>query len=178
MVHSGARPPPRRPPAHGKHSLSFLVPILSGVEPPTLRGTTSRFAVHIWDLGKRGIAQRGHKARHIWDLRWHGENCAIADPTHDEVLHRCGLCAHSSCGLVHIICGCLNTAHARAGARLEALRHSPDPGSSLSFDAEICPTPIWALALQLRGLSLRDGQATLTRIGRGAREVYSDLWDA
>ena len=34
------------------------------------------------------------------------------------------------------------------------------------------------LVPQLRGLSLRDGQATLIRIGRRAREVFNNLWDA
>ena len=37
--------------------------------PPKLKGTTTRFAVRNWDLGKRDIAQRGR------------ENRAIADPT-------------------------------------------------------------------------------------------------
>ena len=69
-------------------------------------GTSARFAGRIWDLSKRGIAQRGRKVRHIWDLRWHGENRAVANPSQDDALHQCALCGHPQCGLAHIVCAC------------------------------------------------------------------------
>ena len=55
------------------------------VLPPRWEDTSTRFAVQIWDLGNRGIANRGRKLRHIW----HGEKKAIADPTHSEELSHC-----------------------------------------------------------------------------------------
>ena len=61
--------------------------------PPLWEGTSSRFAARIWFLGQRGIARRGRKVRHLWDLRWHGENKAVADPVNIAALSCCGLCA-------------------------------------------------------------------------------------
>ena len=55
--------------------------------PAKWEGTSARFAARLRDLSKRGIAQRGWKVRHIWDLGWHGENRAVANPTQDDVLH-------------------------------------------------------------------------------------------
>ena len=169
--------------------------------PPHWEGTTARFAARIWDLGKRGIAQRGRKVRHIWDLRWHGENRAIADPHLHEALHSCELCSHPTCGLAHIICECPRLTHARADARLDlrlfVTRQTQAPASRLmqKYAHLLFEHPnlvhrgqLWLghwppplrqeLAPQLQGLSLRDGQATLLRIGRRAREVFNNLWDA
>ena len=168
---------------------------------PHWEGTTARFAACIWDLGKRGIAQRGRKVRHIWDLRWHGENRAIADPSPQETPYNCVLCGHPTCGLAHIICECPCLTHARADARLDlrlfATRQTQAPATRLMLQyAQLLfehpnltqrgqlwlghwPPPLrQKLAPQLRGLSLRDGQTTLIRIGRRAREVFNTLWDA
>ena len=96
-------------------------------------GTSARFAGRIWDLSKRGIAQRGRKARHIWDLRWHGENRAVAHPSQDEAIHQCELCGHPQRGLAHIICECPHLSHARDGARSDlrtfVMRHLPAPAA-------------------------------------------------
>ena len=144
--------------------------------------------------------QCGRKVRNIWDLRWHGENRAIADPTQDEALHRRGLCGHPSCGFGHIICACPHTTHARASARSDlwyfATRQTPASASCLmqtfvqllfkhpNLDQRgqlwlgHCPPPLrQELAPHLQGLTLRDGQAILTRIGRRASEAFRDLWD-
>ena len=85
--------------------------------PAKWAGTSARFAGRISDLRKRGLAQGGRKVRHIWDLRWHGENRAVANPTQDDALHQCDLCGHPQCGLAHIICACPHLTHARDGAR-------------------------------------------------------------
>ena len=113
LDHGGPSPPHRCPRADGKCHLSLFLSFsqrwrtcTTGSPPPKWVGTYARFAAWIWDLSKRGIGNRGRKSRHIWDLRWHGENQAIADPTHNDDLGRCGLCGHPSCGLAHIICEC------------------------------------------------------------------------
>ena len=46
--------------------------------PPRWSNTTVPLAAHACTLSARGIAQRGAKVRHLWDLRWHGENQVIA----------------------------------------------------------------------------------------------------
>ena len=84
--------------------------------PTKWAGTSARFAARLWDLSNRGIAQRGRKVRHIWELRWHGENRAIANPKQDASHHQCGLCGHPQCGLAHTICECPHLTHARDGA--------------------------------------------------------------
>ena len=45
-------------------------------------------------LSHRGITKRGAKVLHLWDLRWHGENQAVAaaDPT--TITSHCTLCGH------------------------------------------------------------------------------------
>ena len=151
-------------------------------------------------MGKRGIARRGRKVRHIWDLRWHGENRGIADPTHDDALHRCGLCGQPHCGLAHIICASPYLSHARDSARSDlwyfATRQSPAPAARLmqryvqllfghpDMDQRgqlwlgHWPPPLRrALSPLPQRLPLREGQATLGRIGRRATEVFRDLWD-
>ena len=40
-------------------------------------GTSTQLAARAWRLTQRGIAKRGTKVRHLWDLRWHGENQAV-----------------------------------------------------------------------------------------------------
>ena len=65
------------------------------------RGATARWegaAVHLaaraWQLSQRGVAKRGAKVRHLWDLRWHGENKAVANLAMADTLGICPLCGH------------------------------------------------------------------------------------
>ena len=155
--------------------------------PPKWAGTSARFAARLWNLSNRGIAQRGRKVRHIWDLRWHGENRAVANPTQDASLHQCGLCGHPHCGLAHIICECPNLTHARDGARSDlryfATRQASKPAArvmrrytQLLFEhpnldrrgqlwlGHWTPPLRQALRPLLQPLTLREGQAILARI--------------
>ena len=67
------------------------------------RGVPARWAgtsvalAEAWKLSQRGIAKRGGKVRHLWDLRWHGANQAIANPGLADVLGVCPLCGPGSC---------------------------------------------------------------------------------
>ena len=167
--------------------------------PPKWEGTSARFAARIRDLGKRGIAQRGRKARHIWDLRWHGENRAIANPAQDTDSHCCGLCGHPQCSLAHIICDCPRNTHARAGVRSALWYFASTQASApvarlmqrytqLLFEhptldqrgqlwlGHWTPTLRQDLSPLLLGLSMREGQAALARIGRRATAAFHDLW--
>ena len=60
-------------------------------------GTSTQLAAQAWRLTQRGIAKRGTKVRHLWDLRWHGENQAVANPQMADVVGVCPLCGHPDC---------------------------------------------------------------------------------
>ena len=190
------------------HSLSLSAYLSSRDSSRALRGapakwvgTSARFAGRIWDLSKRGIAQRGRKVRHIWDLRWHGENRAVANPSQDDVLHQCVLCGHPQCGLAHIVCACPHLSHTRDGARSDlhtfVTRQPPTPAArvmqrytQLLFEhpnldqrgqlwlGHWTPTLRQALHPLLQPLTLREGQSALARIGRRVTEVFRDIWDS
>ena len=72
----------------------------------TARGAPFKW-VSTWHQQERGIAARGHKVPHIWNLHWNGENKAIADPGNAETLAACVLCGQPACGLADILCGSL-----------------------------------------------------------------------
>ena len=168
--------------------------------PPLWAGTSSRYAARIWTLGQRGIARRGRKARHLWDLRWHGENQAIADPANGAVLSRCGLCAHPTCGLDHILCECPNLSHLRDSVRSDlvlfaARQQSASVSRLMHRYVQLLfthPVPeqrghLWlghwppslrlALGPLLSSLTLREGQAALLRLGAYVTQAYGVLWD-
>ena len=54
---------------------------------PRWTDTTAPFAAKAWQLSTRGIAQRGSKVRHLWDLRWHGENQAVTPPARSLIYY-------------------------------------------------------------------------------------------
>ena len=169
--------------------------------PSLWEGTSSRFAARIWTLGQRGIARKGRKVRHIWDLRWHGENKAIADPTNGTALSRCGLCGHPVCGLGHIVCECPSLSSLR-----ESIHHDLVLLSSRQSSTQVSrlmhryvqllfshpeldqrghlwlghwPPPLrQELGPLLQGLTLRDGQTALLRLGSRVTQGYCALWDS
>ena len=81
--------------------------------------TTTSFAAKAWHLTQRGITNRGSKVRHLWDLRWHGENQAIAAACIAYHLSVCPLCGQSPCSQTHILCDCPGLTHDRAGLHLD-----------------------------------------------------------
>ena len=42
--------------------------------PPKWGDVSAHHGAVAWQLTKKGIASRGRKVRHLWDLRWHEEN--------------------------------------------------------------------------------------------------------
>ena len=167
--------------------------------PPRWTDTTALFAAKAWQLSKRGIAQRGSKVRHLWDLRWHGENQAIAAAGLADHLAACPLCGHPSCSQSHILCDCPGLSHERAGLLLdfliltgqlargpcralgravtELLFHHP----GLQERGQLW-TGLWTpqqrglLAPYLHRCTLRDGQRTLLTLGQRATEGVRQLW--
>ena len=180
-------------------SLTGTIRVLAA-PPPLWEGTSTRYAAKIWSLGQRGIARRGRKTRHLWDLRWHGENQAIADPANGAALSRCGLCGHPHCGLDHIICECPRLSHLRDSVRTDLVLFSSRQQSAqvtrlMQRYVQMLfthPVPeqrghLWlghwpsslrlALGPLLSGLTLREGQSALLRLGAYVTRAYGVLWD-
>ena len=57
--------------------------------PARWEGTSVQLAAKAWRLPQRGIAKRRIKVRHLWDLRWHGANQAIANLALTDILGVC-----------------------------------------------------------------------------------------
>ena len=98
-------------------------------------GASAQLATRAWQLSQRGVAKRGAKVRHLWDLRWHGENQAVANPALADLLGVCPLCGHPHCSQTHILCNCPGLSAERAGLAhdlaLLVNRLPPGPGRSL-----------------------------------------------
>ena len=167
--------------------------------PPRWADTTAPFAAKAWHLTQRGIAQRGSKVRHLWDLRWHGENQAIAAAGLAAHLAACPLCGHSPCSQSHILCDCPGLSHERAGLHLdfrilvgqlaggpcralgravtELLFHHP----GIQERGQLW-TGLWTpkqrdlLAPYLHRCTLRDGQRTLLTLSQRATDGVRHLW--
>ena len=77
-------------------------------------GTSVSLAAEAWQLSQRGIARRGGKVRHLWDLRLQSANQAVANPGLADVLGVCPLCGHCSCSQTHILCNCPGLTEERA----------------------------------------------------------------
>ena len=79
-------------------------------------GTSTQLAARAWRLTQRGIATRGTKVRPLWDLRWHGENQAVANPQLASILGVCPLCGHPHCSKTHILCNSVQVSPPKATA--------------------------------------------------------------
>ena len=90
-----------------------------GPPPPRWAGTSVAFAAKAWNLSQRGIARRGGRVRHLWDLRWHGKNQAVANPGLANILGVCPLRGHGSCSQAHILCNCPGLVAERASLQYE-----------------------------------------------------------
>ena len=64
--------------------------------------TTVPLAAQAWGLSTLDIAQRVAKVRLLWDLRWQGENQAIAIADPDTANSHCALCGVVACGTRYI----------------------------------------------------------------------------
>ena len=80
--------------------------------PARWEGTSVQLAAKAWRLSQRRIAKRRTKVRHLWDLRWHGANQAIANRALADIL---GVCPLPHCSRTHIFCNCPGIAAERTG---------------------------------------------------------------
>ena len=70
----------------------------------------------------RGLIPRGLALRTLWDLRWHGENKAVASNSQDPQVSACPNCKRF-CSQAHVLCDCPGT----MGANISVNRLPPGP---------------------------------------------------
>ena len=83
-----------------------------------------------WLCRSQPLRQRVRALRSLWDLRWHGENRAVAAQTVDPQVSACPIC-HRHWDQSHVLCKCPSSMGARAAGSLDitiAISHlSPGP---------------------------------------------------
>ena len=92
------------------------------------KGTTS------WIHRGQPLRKRVQAMRTLWDLRWHGENRAIATRSSDPQVSACPIC-HRFWSQAHVLCNCPGTTSARTEGSLDltiALNRLP-PGPMLEL---------------------------------------------
>ena len=92
------------------------------------------------------LRQRVRALRSLWDLRWHGENRAVAARTVDPQVSACPIC-HRHWDQSHVLCECPSSTGARAAGSLDitiAISHlSPGPMLELGRKFQLLsPSPI------------------------------------
>ena len=68
-----------------------------------------------------------HTLRTLWDLRWHGENRAVASHSTDPQVNNCPIC-HRFWSQAYVLCECPSTTSARLRGSLDftiAISHLP-----------------------------------------------------
>ena len=96
------------------------------------------------------LRQRVHSVRTLWDLRWHGENKAIATHSQDPQVSACPIC-HRFWSQAHVLCDCPGTTGARSGGTLDL---------TISIN-RLPPGPMLVLRLKFHSLLIIHNHATL-----------------
>ena len=71
-----------------------------------------------WVHRLQPLRQRVQALRSLWDLRWHGENRAVAARSVDPQVSACPIC-HRHWTQAHVLCDCPSTSGARASGSLD-----------------------------------------------------------
>ena len=154
--------------------------------------------VHVL-LNKKGIAGRARKIRHLWDLRWHEENRAIAQGVSDLHQHHCLICRRGLGTQAHILCECPALAQIRLSNHIDfnkAVRRLP-PGPERTLGQAIVHllhfhqpleergqlwTGLWTAAHRhliqgaLAGCTLRAGRQILRDLSTRAATCVTHRW--
>ena len=70
------------------------------------------------DWSGQTLRSRSHTLRTLWDLRWHGENRAVAEHSTDPKVSACPLC-HRYWSQAHVLCECSGFTGPRWGGQLD-----------------------------------------------------------
>ena len=71
-----------------------------------------------WSHSSHPLRQRVQALRSLWDLRWHGENRAVAAHSSDPQVSACPICRRLWNG-AHVLCECPSISGARAAGSLD-----------------------------------------------------------
>ena len=82
--------------------------------PPIWEDSHQSVGATFWFSRPRPLRKRVQALRTLWDLRWHGENKAVAAHSLDPQVSACPICRRH-CTQAHVLCDCPST----AGARME-----------------------------------------------------------
>ena len=143
----------------------------------------------LWRLSAAPLGTRSRNVRHIWDLRWHGDNQAVANPRLDPALTCCPHC-HGRYTQTHILCDCPHLTPERSEVlhtlHLAAFRYRADGCQTLAL-AYIRFGQLWtglwppaqrdALRPYLALCSLANSKLVLRELGRLTVSAVSHIWD-
>ena len=103
--------------------------------PPIWLDTLQTAGATAWLHRSQPLRKRVQALRTFWDLRWHGENQAVAAKTEAPQVSACPIC-HRFWSQAHVLGDCPSTADARTGGSLDltlAVSRLP-PGPMLELD--------------------------------------------
>ena len=86
--------------------------------PPIWMDTLQTVGAKIWLHRSQPLRKRVQALRTHWDLRWHGENQAVAAKTEAPEVSSCPIC-HRFWSQAHVLGDCPSTADARTGGSLD-----------------------------------------------------------
>ena len=167
--------------------------------PPKWEGASAQHGAVAWQLTKKGIAGRARKIRHLWDLRWHEENQAVAQGVSDLHKHHCLIYRRGLGTQAHILCECPVLAQVRLSNHIDfnrAVRRLP-PGPERTLGQAIVHllhfhqpleergqlwTGLWTAAHRhliqgaLAGCTLRAGRKILRDLSTRAAMCVTHRW--
>ena len=151
-----------------------------------------------WLHRRQPLRQRVQGLRVLWDLRWHGENRAIATRSQDPQVSACPIC-HRFWSQTHVLCNCPGTSSARSSGTLDLTiainRFPPGPMMDLGrkFNALLNipnqpdlmarrwagqwdPAAIEALRPEIASCTRKQIKAVLGHIGRITSSTAAACW--
>ena len=171
----------------------------------SLRGAPPIWLKSHRPLGKLSAPQRPqplrsrmHTLRTLWDLRWHGENQAVASKSSDPQVSAYPIC-HRYWSQAHVLCDCPSTADARLEGKLDlsiSLSHLPS-GPTLDLGRQFKlllseynqpqllarrwsghwdPAALESLRPMIMRCTIKQIKAVLGHIGRITQSATSACW--
>ena len=115
----------------------------------------------------QSLPKRVLALRTVWDLRWHGENRAIATHSRDPQVSACPIC-HRFWSQAHVLCDCPATTSARTGGSLDLLIDFPNQPARMArrWAGQLDQTAMEALRPVIASCTRKQSKAVLGRIDR------------
>ena len=85
---------------------------------PTWLDSHQSLGAASWSYWSQPVRKRVQALRTLRDLRWHGENKAVATQSHDPQVSACPIC-HRFWSQAHVLCECPSTTAARTEGSMD-----------------------------------------------------------